>query len=462
MGHGWSNVVGAIAALVLLFNLVGCAGVQPTAEVPPVQTWQEETVPARTPQEETTPVQTPQEEAEGMVYAASSKPRQTAPDVPASDLDALVAGNNRFALDLYRALRSPADVERPLANLLYSPYSISLALAMTYAGARGETARQMAETLHFALPEERMHPAFNALDQALRSANEGEEDDFRLHLVNAIWGQRGYTIREPFLDLLAEHYGAGLRILDFVAQPEAARLTINDWASEQTEGKIEDLLPQGAIDPSTVLVLANAIYFNAAWRSPFSEEATHDAPFALLDGSEITVPTMQGTMRLRYAEGPGYQAVELPYEGERFAMLIVYPEAGGYSAYAGAFDVEQLEAIARGLQVATFELHMPKFGYGSGFKLADTLGEMGMPAAFQNADFSGINGTRDLFIDNVYHKAFVTVDEAGTEAAAATAVVMARSLPERLQIDRPFIYIIRDTETGSLLFVGEVLDPSAG
>ena len=446
MSHGWSNVVGAIAALVLLLHLAGCAWGQPTPEeVPPVQT----------PQEESPPVQTPQEEAEGMVYAASAKPRQVAPEVPAADLGALVEGNNRFALDLYHALRSPE------ANLLYSPYSISLALAMTYGGARGETAQQMADTLHLTLPPEQLHPAFNALDQALRSADEGD-DDFILHLVHAIWGQRGYTFREPFLDLLAQNYGAGLRILDFVAQSEPARLTINDWASEQTEGKIEDLLPQGAIDPSTVLVLANAIYFNAAWKSPFSEEATHDAPFALLDGSEITVPTMQGTMRLRYAEGAGYQAVELPYQGDQFAMLIVLPEAGGYPTFAGAFDAEQLGTMVSDLQVATFELHMPKFGYGSGFELADTLGEMGMPAAFQNADFSGMDGTRNLFIDNVYHKAFISVDEAGTEAAAATAVVMARSLPERLLVDRPYIYLIRDTETGSLLFVGEVLDPSAG
>jgi serpin B len=443
MSHGWSNVVGAIAALVLLLHLAGCAQWPTPTEVPP----------DAAPEEEV--------EVKEMVYAVSAKPRQVAPEVPAADLGALVEGNNRFALDLYHALRGPADVERPFANLLYSPYSISLALAMTYAGARGETAQQMADTLHFTLPPEQLHPAFNALDQALRSADEGD-DDFVLHLVHAIWGQRGYTFREPFLDLLAQHYGAGLRILDFVAQPEPSRLTINDWASEQTEGKIEDLLPQGAIDPSTVLVLANAIYFNAAWKSPFSEEATHDAPFALLDGSQITVPTMQGTMRLRYAEGAGYQAVELPYQGERFAMLIVLPEAGGYPTFARAFDAEQLGAMVSDLQVATFELHMPKFGYGSGFELADTLGEMGMPAAFQDADFSGMDGTRNLFIDNVYHKAFISVDEAGTEAAAATAVVMARSLPERLLVDRPYIYLIRDTETGSLLFVGEVLDPSAG
>jgi serpin B len=441
MDHGWSNVIGGIAALLLLFSMAGCARGQPAPDQVP-------------------PVQTPEEQVEGAVYTASNKPRQVAPDVAASDLDALVQGNTRFALDLYHTLHGPADAERPPVNLLYSPYSISLALAMTYAGARGETEQQMADTLHFTLEQEPLHAAFNALDLALHGADE-EGGDFRLHLVNAIWGQRGHTFSEPFLDVLAEDYGAGLRILDFAADPESSRLAINEWASEQTEGKIEDLLPEGAIDPSTVLVLSNAIYFNAAWQSPFSEEATRDAPFVLLDGSEVTVPTMQGTMRLRYAEGAGYEAIELPYQGGRFAMLLLVPEAGGFEAFAGALDAERLEAIVGDLQLATFELHMPRFGYGSGFQLADVLKEMGMPAAFQDADFSGMDGTRDLFIDDVYHKAFISVDEAGTEAGAATAVVMARALPETLRIDHPFIYLIRDTETNSVLFLGEVLDPSA-
>lgn len=441
MDHGWSNVIGGTTALLLLLNLVGCAGVQPASDQVP-------------------PVQTPEGQVEDVVYVASEKPRQAAAGVPASDVSVLVQGNSRFALDLYHTLHRPADAERQPTNLLYSPYSISLALAMTYAGARGETEQQMADTLHFSLAQEQLHAAFNALDLALRNADT-EGDSFRLNLVNAIWGQRGHTFREPFLDLLAENYGAGLRILDFAAHPESSRLAINEWASEQTENKIEDLLPEGAIDPSTVMVLSNAIYFNAAWQSPFPEEATSDAPFVLLDGSEVRVPTMQGTMRLRYAEGAGYQAVELAYEGGRFAMLILLPEAGGFEAFAGALDVEQLETIVGGLQLATFELHMPRFGYGSGFQLADVLKEMGMPAAFENADFSGMDGTRDLFIDDVYHKAFISVDEAGTEAAAATAVVMARALPETLSIDRPFLYLIRDTETNSVLFLGEVLNPSA-
>jgi serpin B len=441
MGHGWPNAIGGIAALLLLLNLVGCAGSQPAADQIP-------------------PAQTPGGQVEDAAYVVSDKPRQAAAGVPASDLDALVQGNNRFALDLYHTLRDLAAAQDPPANLLYSPYSISLALAMTYAGARGETEQQMADTLHFTLAQEQLHAAFNALDQALRKADE-EDGDFRLHLANAIWGQRGYTFREPFLDLLAEDYGAGLRVLDFAAQPDPSRLAINEWVSEQTEGKIEDLLPRGAIDPSTVMVLSNAIYFNAAWQSPFSEEATRDAPFSLLDGSEVTVPTMQGTMRLRYAEGSGYQAVELPYVGGRFAMLILLPEAGGFESFTGALDAERLRAIVGGLQLATFELRMPRFDYGSDFQLADVLKEMGMPAAFQGADFSGMDGTRSLFIDDVYHKAFISVDEAGTEAAAATAVVMARALPETLSIDRPFVYLIRDTETGSVLFLGEVLDPSA-
>jgi serpin B len=385
--------------------------------------------------------------------AVSNKPRAIAPDVPAADLAAVVAGNNRFALDLYQAVRTTTE------NTLYSPYSISLALAMTYAGARGETAQQMAETLHYTLPPERLHPAFNALDQALRSEDE-EEGAFRLHLVNAVWGQQGYTFLDPFLDTLAEHYGAGMRLLDFGA-PEPARQAINDWATDETEGKVEELLPPGAINPATTLVLANAIYFKAAWLVPFMAQATHDAPFSRLDGSEVTVQMMRHPIPLGYAQGTGYQAVELRYSGERASMVILLPDEGQFEAFAAALDAERMDGILTDMGRATLTLHMPRFSYGAGFALRETLSAMGMPAPFTNADFSGMDGTRSLFISDVYHKAFIAVDEEGTEAAAATAVVMERGLPPELRIDRPFIYAIRDVETGSILFVGQVLDPTA-
>jgi serpin B len=387
----------------------------------------------------------------GAGAAVSDVPRAIAPDVPAADLAAVVAGNNRFALDLYQAVRGEE-------NTLYSPYSISLALAMTYAGARGETAQQMAETLHYTLPPAQLHAAFNALDQALRAEDE-TEGAFRLHLINAIWGQEGYTFLAPFLDTLAEHYGAGMRLLDFGAS-EAARETINAWAREETEDRIAELLPGGAIDASTTLVLANAIYFKAAWLAPFEPGATADAPFTRLDGSQVTVKMMRHPVPLGYAQGDGYQAVELLYSGERASMVIVLPDEGRFEAVAATLDAARLEAMVGDMDRATLDLYLPRFSYGAGFQLRDTLVAMGMRAPFEDADFSGMDGTRSLSIDDVYHKAFIAVDEAGTEAAAATAVVMTRGMPPALRIDRPFVYLIRDTATGSILFVGQVLDPA--
>ena len=235
------------------------------------------------------------------VVIQSDKQRETSPDVNEADVATLVDGNSTFAFDLYQALREEDG------NLFYSPYSISLALAMTYAGARGETAQQVTDTLHFILSQDRLHPAFNSLDIELSQRGEGakgkDEEGFRLNIVNAIWGQEGYKFLSEFLDVLAEDYGAGLRPLDFANAPEESRVTINNWVSDQTEGRIEDLIPQGLIDALTRLVLTNAIYFNAAWQHPFSEDMTGDGPFYLLDGGEITVPMMRQTESLTYSEG---------------------------------------------------------------------------------------------------------------------------------------------------------------
>lgn len=264
---------------------------------------------------------------------------------------------------------------------------------------------------------------------------------------------------------MAENYGAGLRLLDFYA-PEEARVTINDWVSDQTEGRIEDLIPQGVIDNMTRLVLTNAIYFNAAWQYPFRKDRTADGTFYLLDGSEVTVPMMKQTESFGYAEGEGYQAVELPYEGRELAMVILLPEASGFEAFEGSLDAERVDAIVKDLTHKEVALTMPKFEFDSSFELAEILAGMGMPDAFNEAaDFSGMDGTHLLFIKEVLHKAFVSVDEAGTEAAAATAVVMALkglpSPPIEVAVDRPFVFLIRDIETAAILFVGRVVNPSA-
>jgi len=403
-------------------------------------------------------------QAAGGDLLQSEKPRETAPEVSASDGATLVEGNSAFAFDLYQQLKGEEG------NLFYSPYSISLALAMTYGGARGETEEQMVDALSFTLPQNQLHPAFNALALELDSRGEGAEgkDDegFRLNIVNAIWGQQDYEFLNDFLDLLAVNYGAGLRVLDFIGATEESRVTINDWVSDQTEGRIEDLIPAGLITIWTRLVLTNAIYFNAAWEYPFEEDMTEDGTFYRLDGSEVTVPMMRQTESFGYAEGDGYQAVELPYDGEELSMVILLPASGRFEAFEETLDAPQVDGIIGSLEHRQVSLTMPKFEFDSSFSLRDTLSAMGMPVAFSmSADFSGMTVDPELFIAEVVHKAFVSVDEAGTEAAAATAVVMVPISmppePAEVTIDRPFIFLIRDIETGAILFVGRTLDPGA-
>jgi len=395
-------------------------------------------------------------EAQAQVIQSKAQ-REGAPNVAPADVEALVAGNSAFAFDLYQALADEGG------NLFFSPFSISAALAMTYAGARGETEQQMAHTLHFALPQERLHSAFNALDAALVGRDQGE--DFQLRIANALWGQTGYSFLEAFLDALAVNYGAGLRLLDFAADPEGARQAINDWVSEQTEERIKDLIPQGGVDAATRLVLANAIYFFGEWANPFDASRTRDGVFHTLDGREAQVPMMRmpEPEALPYLGGDGYQVVELPYQGEEISMLILAPDEGRFKEFQAGLDARFAQTVVEGLAPRRVDLTLPKFSYESEFSLARRLAAMGVPDAFGAADFSGMDGSQNLFISDVFHKTFVAVDEAGTEAAAATAVVVVGSLPMvdvTLTIDRPFVFLIRDRETGSILFLGRVVAPS--
>ncbi len=391
---------------------------------------------------------------------------ETTPNVAIADLGELVTGNTAFAFDLYQNLSKEGE------NLFFSPYSISLALAMTYAGARSTTEEQMAETLHFTpLGQDRLHPAFNALALELASRGEDtgdteetkEEERFQLHIVNALWGQDGYGFLPDFLDVIAENYGAELTQLDFMRQPEAARLTINNWVSDKTDKKIKDLLPPGSIAPDTMLVLTSAIYFNATWEYRFDERFTHDDPFTLLDGSQVTVPMMQQIRQFKYVEGKGYQAVELPYVGDELSMVILLPAADRFEKFSQELNAQQVRDILNNMKdTEEIHLYMPKFEYTSEFNLKAPLTDLGMPDAFVfgTADFSGMDGSRELFIGAVFHKAFVSVDENGTEAAAATAVDMPCALATEVKLDRPFIFLIRDSETGTILFIGRVMDPS--
>ena len=353
----------------------------------------------------------------------SEKQRNESPEIASSDIPSLTDGNGVFAFNLYKL------VSQEEGNLFYSPYSISAALAMTYAGARGDTEKQIADTLQFYLSQKELHPAFNSLDRELTSRGEGAKgkdgEGFRLNIVNAIWGQKDYTFLVSFLDTLAENYGAGLRILDFINEPEQSRITINDWVSDETEGRIKDLIPQGTIDALTRLVLTNAIYFNAAWQYPFEEDATSPGVFHLVNGSEVSVPMMEQKESFAYSKGNNYQAVELPYDGREISMVILLPDSDQFEAFEKAIDYQRIKGIIEDLEGREVRLTMPKFEFDSDFSLNKILTEMGMPVAFSSdADFSGMTGNKDLFISDVIHKAFVSVDEAGTEAAAATAVIM--------------------------------------
>lgn len=386
----------------------------------------------------------------------SNKARQSVSEIPESDRTSLIEGNGAFSFDLYRQLK-----EEDL-NLFFSPYSISAALAMTYAGASGNTGAQMSETMHFELPQDKLHPAFNWLEQEL--TNSGVEEDtesFHLYLINTIWGQKDYKFKAAFLDKLAENYGAGLRIVNF-GNSDESRLSINNWVSEQTEGKIQDLLVPRSITTNTRLVLTNAIYFKAAWQHKFMQEDTASLPFHLLDGSTVTVSTMKQTMVFGHGKGDNYQAVELPYKDNKIAMLILLPDQGKFADFEDSLDYQKLSDIIAGLGKGNIHLTMPKFRFESGFGLKETLSALGMAEAFlpDAADFSCMTDSKELWLDDVTHKAYVSVDENGTEATAATVATMVASLPGTITIDRPFIFLIRDIETSSILFIGRVLNPS--
>ncbi len=403
--------------------------------------------------------------ASGQVLQSNAR-RVTSPNVNAADLENLADGNSAFAFNLYQALKETDG------NMFYSPYSISAALAMTYAGARGETERQMAETLGFMLPQDRLHPAFNSLDIALDKRGKGakgkDEKGFRLNVVNAIWGQKDLEFLPDFLDVLAKNYGAGLRILNFREAPEDSRVTINKWVSDQTEKRIEDLIPQGSISSNTRLVLTNAIYFNAAWALPFNPKATADGPFHLINGDEVAVPMMKQTAYFGYTKSGNWLAVELPYDGGEVSMVILMDETGKFSDFENTLKAPAVKAIIGDLKNTRIALTMPRFEFESGFFLGKTLMGMGMEEPFRDtADFSGMSRQERLCIDEVIHKAFVSVDEAATEAAAATAVIMVPTSispttppePVIVTLDRPFVFLIRDIKTGAILFIGRVMNP---
>jgi serpin B len=372
----------------------------------------------------------------------------------------VVLGNNKFALELYSKL------ENQQGNLFLSPYSISTALAMTYAGAKVQTEKQMAEVLCFApMKNEQFHKVFGEIIKQLNAS--GEKGSYELVVANALWGQKEYKFLPEFLTLVRENYGGDLQQVDFATQTEEARKTINAWVESKTKDKIKELIKPGMLDSVTRLVLTNAIYFKGKWASPFKPERTQDSPFALLDGQKVNVPTMNQTGKFGYMEANDIWVLEMPYVNDDLSMVILLPkQADGVKDLEKELVSDNLAGWLARMHKREVQVFFPRFKMASEFGLGKVLSAMGMPDAFSGkADFSGMTGSRDLFISAVVHKAYVDVNEEGTEAAAATGVTMKlTSIREPLPVfraDHPFIFLIRDNQTGSILFLGRVANPAS-
>lgn len=374
-----------------------------------------------------------------------------------ADAAAVTQANNQFACDLYRELRSGDG------NLFFSPLSIHTALAMTWAGASGQNETEMAQTLHLTLPQARVHSALGRLHQAL--VHDEQVSGFSLSVANRLWGKTGYQFVPQFLATTREHYGAELAPVNF-ENPAQAAATINAWVAQQTRNKIQDLVPPDAIDPVYQrLILTNAVYFKADWEEPFDIDDTRPGPFHLLSGDTIEVPLMRKTDGFRWRQGDGFKLVEMPYGQAQLSMFVLLPDAHDGLA---ALETELTEANLRRwhgeLHPASVQVTLPRFKLESSFRLNETLGKLGMARAFtqQNDNFLGIMRETPQWLTDVLHKAYVDVNEQGTEAAAATSVGAAggtASLPPRFIADHPFVFLIRDNLSGAILFLARVVDP---
>ena len=398
----------------------------------------------------------------GRVKAAAQTVEQT-----------IAEGNNRFAFGLYEKLQDQKG------NLFFSPYSISTALAMACAGAGGETAGQMGQVLGFAgapkatgcsgadaAPHKKeIHEAFGQIIKDLNAR--GAKGAYELVVANALWGQKGHEFLEDFLELVKTNYDGKLQELDFAADSEGARKTINAWVEQKTRDKIKELIKQGSLGPMTRLVLTNAIYFKGNGARQFKPEMTIQEPFTLLSGKKVDVPMMrQDDERFGYAENEVCRILEMPYVDDELSMVVLLPKrVDGVKVLAEELTSENVAKWLGKLRKREVKVFFPKFKMTSEFGLSDVLSSMGMADAFSpnKADFSGMTGNRDLFISAVLHKAYVDVNEEGTEAAAATGVVMkltsvGPAVPV-FRADHPFIFLIRDKVSGSILFIGRVMDP---
>jgi len=387
---------------------------------------------------------------------ASSESRDTAPST--ADVPQLTTDEASFAFDLYRA-QIGSDSS---SNVFFSPYSVSVALAMTFAGASGNTASQIASAMHFTLPPERLHTAFDAIDLQLES-----REGIKLNVANSIWGQRTLAFGKPFLDTLAIDYGSEVRGVDFIGATNQATAAIDGWVADHTAGKIQNLFPPGSLDESTRVVLVNAVYFDANWKTQFDSSKTTSSPFTKLDGSTVTASMMNNEkLNANVAVAPTYTAVDLPYAGGQTSMLVIVPTGMQFASVDAALGGDFLKEIVASLRPQDIALSLPKFTLkGASVSLKSALRALGMIDAFDpdKADLSAMVPNQRLNVDDVVHQAFVRVNESGTEAAAATGVDnQLTAIDQTLHVDasRPFFFVLRDIPTGAVLFVGRVMDPT--
>ena len=363
-------------------------------------------------------------------------------------MQALVDANNAFAFKLYSELKVAEG------NTFFSPFSVSSALSLLYEGARGETAKEMRSALGLPGDNEVRRNAFLELYQLLGKVK-------GLRIANALWVQKGYPLLKSYLELAEKYYQSEVANVDFKGDPEGSRLIINGWVEKRTEGKVKDLIPPSGVSELTKLVVTNAIYFKGRWLYEFNRSETSEGDFWISPGKSVKVPFMHLKASLPYAEVEEAKILELPYEGKELSMVFILPK-GDLRGLEGELGADKLKGWLSSLRKAEVEVYLPKFKVSAGYALRKPLAEIGMPRAFgPKADFSGITGRRDIFVDQVYHKAYVEVDEEGTEAAAATAaVVVAVSLPLVFRADHPFLFLIIHKPTGLILFMGRLVNPA--
>jgi serpin B len=372
----------------------------------------------------------------------------------------VVDANTQFALRLYSVIRDDEQGQ----NIFFSPFSIFLALAMTYEGARGQTASEIQSVFDFPANDSMRRSSIEAICNELNNTSA----DYRLNIANALWIQQDYPLLDEYLNVIKSYYAGEASNVDFERALEQTRQTINAWVENRTNNRIKDLIPEGSLDPQTLLVLTNTIYFNGTWVDQFNGDATTQQDFRVSTSQTVKVPmmTLAEEASFNYADIDNIQVLEMPYRGGNLSMLVLLPKNNDLASLENTLTLEKLYQWRNELREQPVDVYMPKFSFTREYGLSEYLAGMGMPSAFlqSTADFSGIDGTRSLFIGNVLHKAFIGVNEKGTEAAGATAVVIVGTAihgppPAVFRADHPFVFIIQERVTGNILFLGRVINP---